>query len=219
MSPPLVDLLSLTDVFEKIEPRDGVYALLGMLELGDSSIVPDYRKSVMAVNQEATRCILKLANNLWALRNISHPEGGPHDCSWACRFDTGWDADREPSTWFGLDFNASGDLGMPNSLGLDSIDNIVLQGLQTDTIEGVWLLRAMKDLNLLLPSNPCGEIPLSDEVYSALACAMMQETAATGERATSEDLVTMLIYLKLVLDHDFSVSEPTMYHNLSEEAL
>lgn len=67
-----------TNAFSTTDPRDKIYGLLGMTNLGQSEnplLLPDYTKSVESVYTEATLCFLKIEGNLDSLsRRECQPE-------------------------------------------------------------------------------------------------------------------------------------------------
>lgn len=79
---PFIHLLGVARSFESTDPRDKIYALLGLPANKDNFPVPDYRLSTSEVYTRTTRHLLKLGQNLLVLSFVLHtppgtPETGP----------------------------------------------------------------------------------------------------------------------------------------------
>lgn len=100
----LTHLLSLTKVFEKSEPRDGVFALLGMVDsvVSPRSKLPvaDYTMPLPLVLQEATLSSIA-EQGLIITNDVSHREGDLDSrefASWVFRADRTFDRMYDPAT-------------------------------------------------------------------------------------------------------------------------
>ncbi|KAK6424844.1 hypothetical protein LTR95_016328 [Oleoguttula sp. CCFEE 5521] len=234
--PPLVDILNVSRGFEKSEPRDGVYAVLGIVA-PSTSILPDYRKSVETINKETTRHLLRSENDLWALRGVSHPIDGPRGCSWACRYDLGLDAHSDPDGIHPLDFRACIEHEVPSLLEPESIDpnTIMLEGIQTDSVSAasticvtsnydehdamrLWLLSAAQNLVPLHAANPNSAVALTEDEMKSLACAFMAECADSGDKAADEDIMVGVEWIRAMFGHENSRSDPDMYRAIYDVA-
>ncbi|KAK6433325.1 Ubiquitin-like protein [Oleoguttula sp. CCFEE 5521] len=235
-TPPLLDILSVSRVFEKSEPRDGVYAVLGIVAQS-TGIVPDYRKCVETINKETTRHLLRSNNDLWALRGVSHSIDGPRGCSWACRYDLGLDAHLDPDGIDPLDFRAHVEHEVPSLLEPEGSDpnTISLEGIQTDSVSVAstvcmtsnyveydamrpWLLSAAQTLGLPHAAEPEKAVASTADELKSLACAVMAECADSGEKAADADIMVGVEWLRAVSDHDLSKSDPDMYRRIYDVA-
>ncbi|KAK4888061.1 hypothetical protein LTR27_012999 [Elasticomyces elasticus] len=94
------DLLHCSMMLEKTEPRDGVYATLGLLEKALSQLLtPDYTKPLSEILQTATRLAMMERGNLDLLRWIKIRPGdleGAHIASWVLRVDRQLDLAVDP---------------------------------------------------------------------------------------------------------------------------
>ncbi|KAK5735304.1 Folylpolyglutamate synthetase [Elasticomyces elasticus] len=97
---PLANLLITANDFQKSEPRDGVYALISMMdERSSSALSPDYTKPLSEVLQSASR--LAIEQDPFILTEIAHRPGDlerAEVASWAMRVDRemDWDIDPKP---------------------------------------------------------------------------------------------------------------------------
>ncbi|OQN98096.1 hypothetical protein B0A48_15928 [Cryoendolithus antarcticus] len=241
-SPNLIRLMLQTANFERSEPRDGVFGLLGMLKDIPDGLVPDYRKSVAVVYQETTRYLLRRWNNLAVLQNIQHPPGGPRDCSWAFSNDFG--SDQSVITDGVLchhDYQAHGGLEDPNLLASegDDLNTILLQGIETDSILVVstvctiaiwrsysllspWLLKVAEDLSLSHSRDPGGRISIMEEVIESLARTIVAGSGGTQssgtKKATPEHVKGVAAWFKTILDHDLASSDAETYYTICKTA-
>ena len=75
---PFIYLLSVARSFEATDPRDKIYALLGLPTKKDNFLVPDYTINTSEVYTHTTRHLLNLGQNLLVLAFVLHtPPGTP----------------------------------------------------------------------------------------------------------------------------------------------
>ncbi|KAK5729793.1 hypothetical protein LTR17_011659 [Elasticomyces elasticus] len=204
--------------FERSEPRDGVFAVLGILE-EPIGIVPDYTKSIQAISQEATRLILQKANNLNALDRIHHEEDPGNGCSWVLSFDRSSDPATKPYSHVVSNLTASWGLTRPTKLEEDSgnAETIVLEGYQTDSVFsttpvctadtydlpssfGHWFYHAATKLG--------DSAETEQETLAKIAQAITEDRHIEGDFATAEDMDAVTAYLSALMRSQRNL-EPT----------
>jgi hypothetical protein len=216
--------------FEKTEPRDSIYAILGLLDQ-DTSLANDqaallgvdYTRSLPDVLRDATRYALYQRGALSVLPLIDHPSGVLVDSqlfpTWAIRADVQrdvWQAGTLPY-WF----TACEGLKAPSLLADVSFgENLLL-------LEGIVAGKVLQTTDICLEST-CNshevfhrwlvsvkEIAMShsnvanqEELYLAIAFTLVASITPSGKRAQSEDLQILVEYLKsLAMDDDDRASD------------
>ena len=202
-------LLVLAQNFEKTEPRDSVFAMLGMLpadQIGDIS--PNYTLPLAEVLEAATRNVLASDNHLGLLRFVNHRPGslqGSEIASWARRADWQYSIRTDPRPLQDY-FSASSGLEPPTKLRTIHSDRQVVtaEGFIVDEVKAMssapdtfgsetgletWLYSAVVRLVGRVDELPDGY----DTV--PLASVIAAERAPSGLRATrpSIDKVATLI--------------------------
>nr|OQO30816.1 hypothetical protein B0A51_01316 [Rachicladosporium sp. CCFEE 5018] len=206
---------------------DGVYGVLGMFKHESRSIVPDYRKSIEAINMEATRILLRQSKDLWPMMEVSHPLEGPSGCSWAHRYDLGRDGDLDATRIDPLDFSAHGKLkgSSLDAIGSDDPNTISLAGMKIDIVSAVgrvymlsarptyrelhaWLLTAVQDICVAHAVDPLERLALTDDTIKSLASAMTGARYKPGDEAGIEDVSLGEDLLRAALELDLAGAEP-----------
>lgn len=82
----LFDLLQMAKIFHCSDPRDRVYALLGLANDGHTPIVPDYSKPVSRVYEEATLHLIREEGNVDVLIDEEMNRGWDGAPSWVPNF-------------------------------------------------------------------------------------------------------------------------------------
>lgn len=141
---PFIHLLDVARSFEATDPRDKIYALLGLPAKKDNFLVPDYTLSTCEVYTRTTRHLLNLGQNLLVLGFVLHtppgtPETGPPTPnlpSWVPDF-----ASKElpfPFSNLNTGHQYSAGFVRPFRLDLNTHQNTLrLAGAMMDTIEAV----------------------------------------------------------------------------------
>ena len=204
--------------FEKSEPKDGIFAILGLLDQDTSLensqaalLEVDYAKSLSSVLRDATRHALCQGGNLYPFDMIDHdfdvlddPQSFP---TWAIRADLkrgAWDTLLLPNR-----FNASGSLEAPSLLEDVSFGEevLLLEGLAVDEIYQTsasclkstweiceefheWLISVR---GLIL--RHCN-VASQEELFLATAFTLVAGSTRGGGRAQSSDVQVLLEYLK-----------------------
>ncbi|KAK3647056.1 hypothetical protein LTR56_008222 [Elasticomyces elasticus] len=213
-------LLANARAFERSEPRDGVFAVLGILE-EPIGIVPDYTKSVQALSQETTRLVLQKVNHLSALDTIKHEEDLGNGCSWAYPLDRLDDPAVQPYPHITSGLAASRGLAPPTKLDEDSgdADTIVLEGFKTDNVFSTtpvctadtfdghfsfrhWLYHAAIKLG--------DHIETERETLAKLAEAITEGHLREGDLATVEDMDAVTAYLSALMRSQGMLEPTTM---------
>ncbi|KAK3642794.1 hypothetical protein LTR56_010620 [Elasticomyces elasticus] len=195
--------------FERSEPRDGIFAVLGMLT-EPTGIVTDYTKPIQAINQEATRLMIQKTNHLAALDTINHEEDFGNGCSWAYRCERTYDPVVEPYHHTAVDRYPLWSLAPPTKLRRDSGDaeTIILEGYKiddvlrttpvctADTFErhssfGYWLYQAAISLGKPFETE--------QETLAKLAKAITENHGRAGDFATVEDMDAVTAYLSALM--------------------
>ena len=204
--------------FEKTEPKDSIYAILGLLDKDTSLesshaelLKVDYAKTLSSVLRDATRYSLCQRGDLDALSQILHRSDVIADCqsfpTWAIRADLqrgAWDASYLPSY-----FDASGGLEAPSLLDDISLgaEVLLLQGIVVDEISQTtapclesishsyeefheWLI-SVRDIVLC----HC-DVTSQEELFPATAFALVAGRGWDGGRTQSCKLQVLLDYLK-----------------------
>ncbi|KAK5711210.1 hypothetical protein LTR17_018502 [Elasticomyces elasticus] len=207
--------------FERSEPRDGVFAVLGMLDK-PIGIVPDYTKSMQALLQVTTRLMLQEANDLYTLDAINHEEDLGNGCSWVYPFSRSFDPASEPFPLITSDLWPSWALGSPTKLNEDrgDADTIVLEGFKTDNVFSttpvctedtflrpssfglLWLYQAAIELGESLETE--------EETLKKIAQAVTADHNKEGDFATVEDMNTVTAFLSALM-RSKGVNDQTLY--------
>ncbi|KAK5720306.1 hypothetical protein LTR15_007580 [Elasticomyces elasticus] len=205
--------------FERSEPRDGIFAVLGMLD-EPIGIVPDYTRSMRALSQRMTRLMLQEVNDLCALEFINHKEDLGNGCSWAYPFDRSFGSTVEPYPHIASDLGSSWGLAPPTKLNEYSgdADTIVLEGFKTDNVFSTapvctadtydrhysfrqWLYHAAIELG-----DP---VEIEQETLAKIARAITEDHHVEGDLATIEDMDTVTAYLSALMRSN-GVLEPSI---------
>jgi hypothetical protein len=226
-------MLARTRQFEKTEPRDSIYAILGLLDQ-DTSLAKDqaallgvdYTRSLPDLLRDATRYALCQTGDLGALRLIIHrfdvlADSQPFP-TWTVRVDLqreAWDAEALPY-WF----TACEGLKAPSLLAdVSFCENMLrVEGIVVDEVlqitgicsESTW--KSQEEFHEWLVSVE--EIAMShsnvanqEELYLAIAFTLVAGDTYSGKRAQSEDLRILAGYLKsLAMDDDDRASDSAM---------
>lgn len=217
----LASMMELPQRFEKTEPKDSIYAILGLLDSELTSknehvelIHVDYAKSLGGVLRDATRYALCQTQDLAVFRRVNHPgDDLPKDKeipTWAVRAHLL--RDPQDISLFPLFFNACKGLDPPTLLHDTSHGLGVLMGQgilvdevteTTTTCDGFhwheyggyheWLALAK---NMLLKHSICTTQKSMMRVLSDMAHALTNGEAYNRKRACSDDLVVLTDYLR-----------------------
>ena len=213
--------------FEKTEPKDSIYAILGLLDKDTSLessqaalLKVDYAKTLSNVLRDATRYSLCQKGDLYALKLINHRFDVLDDCqlfpTWAIRADLqreAWDASYLPNY-----FNASGGLEAPSLLDDISLGEevVLLQGIVVDGVyqtTASWIKDTYEEFHEWLifvkgiVLRHCN-VASPEELYLATAFTLVGGKTWDGGRAHSSDLQVLLDYLKsLALNENDSASD------------
>ena len=218
----LANLFSTIRQFEKTEPRDGIFAILGLLDRNTylesrALLEVDYAKSLSSVLRDATRCSLCQRGDLYALKLTNHHFDMLDDYqsfpTWAIRTDQqreAWDAPCLPNL-----FNASGGLKVSSLLDDVSLGEevLLLQGIVVDEVyqttasclRGTWesyqefheWLISVRDLIL----RHCN-VASQEELYLATAFALVAGETRARKLAQSGDIQVLVEYLKSLTLHE-----------------
>ncbi|KAK3658340.1 hypothetical protein LTR56_001751 [Elasticomyces elasticus] len=123
----IMSSLVCSTLFEKTEPRDGVFAILGLISKTSSQfLTPDYTKPLSEILQRATRLAFLEMGDLDLLRSVRNRSGdleGAHVASWVLRadrqIDTAVDASRLRNVFVAAEW-LEGDYSLLNCGSLDS---------------------------------------------------------------------------------------------------
>ncbi|KAK5689840.1 hypothetical protein LTR97_012599 [Elasticomyces elasticus] len=195
--------------FERSEPRDSVFAVLGILN-EPIDIIPDYTRSMQVISQETTRLMLKKTNDLNALNSTYHEEDLGDGCSWAYPFDRPSDPAVEPYPHVASDVAQTWGLVPPTKLNEDNgnADTIVLEGLKTDDVLCTttvctadtydrhssfrqWLYYAVIKLS--------DSVETEQETLAKIAQAITENRHVDGDLASAKDLDTLTAYLSALM--------------------
>lgn len=141
--------LTLSQEFDTTDPRDKVYAILGLIspisqrEKVIALIKPDYTRSIRDVHIHASFVALKTLNSLDPLRDSQRifardASGYPSLPSWMLRFDTSWSNRDRGMQSHRIDHEDSGYLlGLEAKFHSDPLHNNILHtlGIRLDEIE------------------------------------------------------------------------------------
>ena len=210
-------LLVLAQNFQKTEPKDGIFATLGMLSEEICSLRPDYTKSLGSIMQDATRHVLSQNNNLGLLRFVNHRsdlEVGKMP-SWVRRADWQYSTETDPRPLKDL-FCAANGLAAPSKLRRKPQDpsTLVIEGLLVDRVSAMtplcalstfqdlrkfeaWLLDGLR----IIKKATANDLPRSRLI--AIASAITAERASSGARATRSGLEAAARYLECLLETDY----------------
>jgi hypothetical protein len=152
----LAVMLEIAQLFEKTEPKDSIYAILGLL---DHEVPPDnsqlallgvdYSKSLADVLRDATRYALSQKSNLKALHKIDHRFDALADSqmlpTWSIRPDLKRQA--QSSTLLPTFFSACNGLEAPSLLGDVSFGEnvLLLQGLEFDEVVQTTIIASLQN--------------------------------------------------------------------------
>jgi len=213
--------------FEKTEPKDSIFAILGLLDKDTSLessqaalLEVSYAKTLSSVLRDATRYSLCQKGDLYALKLINHRFDVLDDCqlfpTWAIRADLqreAWDASYLPNY-----FNASGGLEAPSLLDDISLGEevVLLQGIVVDGVyqtTASWIKDTYEEFHEWLifvkgiVLRHCN-VASQEELYSATALTLVAGHIWGGGRAQSRDLQVLLDHLKsLALDENDRASD------------
>ena len=133
-------LLVVASQFDSTEPKDSVFALVGLLSQRlPSTLRPDYAKSLADILQAATRYAIAESSGLWILEYIHHRSDGMEDgavATWAYRVDKSHTKSRSFFQQLPDIFHASDGLEQPSIVDQSPVRSSVLslEGLEVDTI-------------------------------------------------------------------------------------
>lgn len=220
----LTNMLGTIRQFEKTEPKDSIYAILGLLDKGTSLessqaalLEVDYAKSLSSVLRDATRYSLCQSGNLYVFNLIDHQFDVLADCqsfpTWVIRVDLR----REASDAVVLPnhFNASGGLKALSLLDDVSLGEevLLLQGIVVDEVSQTtasclrstweneeefneWLI-SVRDTVL----RHCN-VASQEELFLATAFTLVASATWVGRRAQSSDLQVLLDYFKSLTSNE-----------------
>ena len=201
--------------FENTEPRDSIFAILGLLDqescLGsyESSLIRvDYTKPIPDVFRDGTRYALCQTGDLHALRLVDHRSDILHDSqpcpTWTVQANEVHDA----LPLFNA-FKACDGLNRQSSLGDESSDEnvLLLEGILVDEVlqpTVTCLMNHWGDYrefhNWLISVRNIGmslsNVANQEEPHLAMAFALTAGCTWIGPRAQSGDLQTLAAYLK-----------------------
>jgi hypothetical protein len=136
-------LLTLFRGFETSDPRDHIFALLGLWRQQSTStdqstlLNPDYSLRVCEVFQNATRCAFRDTEDLGALDSVYQSD---HDFgkwpSWVPRWDHEFDFDTDPG-YFSASFHSDNDVKMSMIDCVDHAASLCVHGLVFDVVAEV----------------------------------------------------------------------------------
>lgn len=209
-------LLILAQNYEKTNPKDSIYALLGMLPKSVHRLTPNYRLSLSWILQEATHRVIELNKDLSILRFVHHRhhEGlgsCPHDIrTWVRRADLQYRNDLDPRPFQDL-FNATQGLDSPTIVPApngrllvrgDAIDKVekltpvcTLEITQTSEAFEKWLLDSLTQLGIYQQDSEANE----PSNFYAIANALTAERSARGGRVRKEDMANVVEYVQALL--------------------
>ncbi|KAK5680352.1 hypothetical protein LTS10_007279 [Elasticomyces elasticus] len=217
-TPSFYELLQIAVNFERSEPRDGIFAVLGMLLKQPESIIVNYTKSTEALLLEITRYVLGRSNDLDAFHHISHRSDPRGICSWILPYDRQVDKAWDPMRLSSSRFRACTGLEYPRDLGdaCHNNDTITLAGLGIDSISFAtpvctvdiyenlglvtdWLLDAMLSLSNSVEQSPANKMSLDLRGLIDLARVLTIEERVDGRTAEVEDLAVVTRWLTALL--------------------
>lgn len=154
--PALRSLLMLHSLRDATDPRDAVYALIGLTQWGrdrteiPALLRPDYKKSVPKVFRDATRCAVQEDRSLRILHYVDHGSevllhpGG--FCSWAWEASVDWNSNEDTSVFLS-DMYSPPLIDAPEfAESLDDPDSLILRGFVTDVVESTTVVHMHRDL-------------------------------------------------------------------------
>jgi len=210
--------------FEKTEPKDSIFAILGLLDKDTSLessqatlLEVDYAKSLSSVLRDATRYSLCQSGDLHTFNLINHRFDVLDDCqsfpTWAIRTDL--QREFRDASELPLNFNAGDGLEAPSLLHdvLLGEEVLLLQGIVVDEVYQTtatclestwksdeefyeWLISVMG--TVLRHCN----VASREELYLATAFTLVADETWGGGRARSSDLQVLLTYLKSLASDD-----------------
>lgn len=218
----LGDLVGVAQLFEKSEPKDSIYAILGLLDRleppeGDIArlLEVDYTKSVSEILQDATRYALCQIEDLWALRMVNHRSNDITTkegfSTWTVRADLQYITNEDTKA---LLYWSEASLGLQApSLLLDmsyGADVLLGQGITADHVleatitcggdywhEDVgyhaWLISAKA---IVLKHRTLWGQETARKEYIEMAFCLTGSKAINGLRARQEDLLVLAKYLE-----------------------
>ncbi|KAK3657376.1 hypothetical protein LTR56_002518 [Elasticomyces elasticus] len=209
LTPSFRYLLTAAVVFERSEPRDGVFALLGIPSIQPEGIVPDYMKSTQTILQEMTLWILQRENNLNVLNLINHHEDPVEVCSWMCPYDRQFNDDWDPPMFEMTHSWACDGLEDASCLGDQPFPDIIgLAGLSVDTISSastVCTKRIFEDDGVFAAWLFNTIVGFRDSFVNDLALALTVGRGSAGRAATEGDMAILTEYL-FALSHSIDGS-------------
>ncbi|KAK5708495.1 hypothetical protein LTR17_020626 [Elasticomyces elasticus] len=137
----LLGLVQTASLFNRSEPRDGIFAVLGLLTGPMSPVLaPDYTKPLGDVLKTATRHMIAEAGDLWILRSIKHHTGDLELAevpSWAARADRV--CTRDDVTEFPNLFKSSKGLDKVDTTSLHDLDSdiLIIDGITVESVASV----------------------------------------------------------------------------------
>jgi len=210
-------LLILAQNFQKTEPKDSIFAMLGMLSEEICGLKPDYTKSLASIMQDATRHVLCQNNNLGLLRFVNHRQSDlevGQMPSWVRRADWQYSAETDPRPLQDL-FCAADGLTVPSKLRQTPPDpsTLVVEGLLVDRVSAMtslcalstfqdlrkfeaWLLDGLRIIKKATANDS------SRSRFIAIASAITAERASSGARASQNGLEAAGRYIGCLVEYD-----------------
>jgi hypothetical protein len=205
----LSDLMLAARMFDKQEPRDNIYAIIGILKRNQQFprdhdvarlLEVDYSRPLREILQDATRCVLIQDRKMVFINALSakvnEPDGADNFSSWTVLTNTPFT--KNDSTWFPAFFTASRGLESPDSLGDVShgadvllVDGLILEHVAEATVTcreagdisyRTWLMLA-KDLVMRHHPGPANHV-----MYTAMAHTLTASELTNLKRAKIEDV-------------------------------
>lgn len=240
----LAGMLEIPQRFEKTEPKDSIYGILGLIDrIEDESedqatlLHVEYTKSLAAILRDATRYALHQTANLSVLRQLYHSNNeldGSTFPSWAIQAHI--QRQSGDLQWLPNFFSASKGLPLPSSL-LDrsrGSDILLLQGITADhvsettiTCEGEdwhgyegfdgWLRSAKALLHGIRDSSVYGD---AHQTHLAMGFALTAGEAYNRKRAVAEDISTLTKYIdEMPMRRDSLLDGSTTYSEAKMDAM
>jgi hypothetical protein len=225
----LTKMLGLAQRFEKTEPSDSIYAILGLIDqdkalAGNEAALleVDYTKPLPDVLRDATRYALCELNNLRALDNINHQVDMLADSQTLPTWTIRPDLLRHIEEAYTLPFHeACRGLETPSLLSDVSFDKsvLLLQGIVVDQVVQTTVvchnniinedeeyhqwLGSVKDMTI-----DHRNIAMQENVDLAIASTLTVDKAKSGKAAQPDDLRVLVEYIKsLAIRKDDIISD------------
>jgi len=220
------DLVAMAQSFERTEPRDGIFAILGMLSREQPEFKPDYTSRIGEVLEEATRHALAENYDLSPLRFVHHRSRdlrASETASWVWRADWQHNPETDPQP-LPDQFCAAQGLGPPLRL-MEKPDPfsryLVLEGFICDRMKVLFTTDPCivpDSPNVVLTSREglidferwlensltivTKQLTLGRKRYvlHAVAAAITVERTSSGSRTTQTHLKAMVHYLECLMD-------------------